>query len=133
MPFELKCVNLFWLFRMLTIRQHAKTQKVWHMFKYVIEIFAVEICMTLNLTFRMGQGQLLKCKFKTYKQLLLCWPKQWLTYLSPFAMYSQSIFAWIWTLTLECAKINCKYVSKGYKRLPRLAMDNGDVCSTYKR
>ena len=36
----------------------------------ICEIFAVKMCMTLTVTFKIGQGQMLKCQSKGHIRLL---------------------------------------------------------------
>ena len=59
-------------------------------FATVHEIFGVEICMTLILTFRIGQGQMQLYYAKAGRRL----PVQGVSYWSPFARHSQSKCVW---------------------------------------
>ena len=51
----------------------------------IYEIFTVQMCMTLTLTFRMGQGQMYVFQRKGPLRRPMCWRLQALSYLSTFA------------------------------------------------
>ena len=74
----------------------------------VWEIFAVEMCVTLTLTFKMCQAKMLICWSKGHIQLPMSWQFQ----CSSFEWYSQSKYVWPWPWPLDWAKIKCKYSNR---------------------
>ena len=50
----------------------------------VYEIFGVEICTTLNLTLRIGQGQIRIHKSKVNRRLPIYWQYQYLSYVTVY-------------------------------------------------
>ena len=65
------------------------------------------MCMTLTLTFGVGQGPIAICQSKEYMLVLIWWQLYCnLYYLLPFMRYSQLKCAWSWCWHWNCPRSN---------------------------
>ena len=85
------------------------------------QIFAVEMCMTLALTFEMVQGQMFMCQSTDHIQLPL-----YRQMMSPFARCSQSEWGWPWPWPLEWTTV--EYKNKSQDEMQHFCVGNWTFC-----
>ena len=77
----------------------------------VCDIFTVEICMILALTFRTGRGQMQIYRSKENSRLPMNWQCD-VYHICHRLRHLQSKYARSWTRPLEWTKVECKYTNR---------------------